>query len=81
MSSVAPPWGTEADDPSLGADPDNSENSIDPQEVWGAEGLTSGARSEFFFFGGGGGVTVMEKREILVGWVTKVCLKCTKKLR
>ena len=27
----------------------------------------------------GGGVTVMEKREILVGWVTKVCLKCTKK--
>ena len=39
-----------------------------------------------FFFGGGGwqvvslggGVTVMEKREILVGWVTKVCLKCTK---
>ena len=26
----------------------------------------------------GGGVTVMEKREILVGWVTKVCLKCTK---
>ena len=45
-----------------------------------------GARSEFFFGGGwqtvslGGGVTVMEKREILVGWVTKVCLKCTKKL-
>ena len=40
-----------------------------------------------FFWGGGwqavsfgGGVTVMEKREILVGWVTKVCLKCTKKL-
>ena len=40
------------------------------------------------FFGGGGwqavslggGVTVMEKREIFVGWVTKVCLKCTKKL-
>ena len=28
----------------------------------------------------GGGVTVMEKRKILVGWVTKVCLKCTKKL-
>ena len=28
----------------------------------------------------GGGVTVMEKREIFVGWVTKVCLKCTKKL-
>ena len=28
----------------------------------------------------GGGVTVMEKREILVGWVTKVCLKSTKKL-
>ena len=28
----------------------------------------------------GCGVTVMEKREILVGWVTKVCLKCTKKL-
>ena len=27
----------------------------------------------------GGGVTVMEKREILAGWVTKVCLKCTKK--
>ena len=27
-----------------------------------------------------GGVIVMEKREILVGWVTKVCLKCTKKL-
>ena len=27
-----------------------------------------------------GGVTVMEKREILAGWVTKVCLKCTKKL-
>ena len=26
----------------------------------------------------GGGVTVMEKWEILVGWVTKVCLKCTK---
>ena len=47
------------------------------------------ARSEFSFFCGGGGwqavslgggVTVMEKREILVGWVTKVCLKCTKKL-
>ena len=45
------------------------------------------ARSEFFFRGGvanlvpWGGVTVMEKREIfLVGWVTKVCLKCTKKL-
>ena len=28
----------------------------------------------------GGGVTVMEKREILVGWVTKVCLKFKKKL-
>ena len=28
----------------------------------------------------GGGVTVMEKWEILVGWVTKVRLKCTKKL-
>ena len=28
----------------------------------------------------GGGVTVIEKWEILVGWVTKVCLKCTKKL-
>ena len=27
----------------------------------------------------GGGVTVMEKREILAGWVTKVCLKCKKK--
>ena len=27
----------------------------------------------------GGGVTVMEKREILVAWVTIVCLKCTKK--
>ena len=27
----------------------------------------------------GGGVTVIEKREILVGWVTKICLKCTKK--
>ena len=26
------------------------------------------------------GVTVVEKRKILVGWVTKVCLKCTKKL-
>ena len=26
-----------------------------------------------------GGVTVVEKREILVGWVTNVCLKCTKK--
>ena len=26
----------------------------------------------------GGGMTVIEKREILVGWVTKVCLKCTK---
>ena len=26
-----------------------------------------------------GGVTVMEKREILAGWVTNVCLKCTKK--
>ena len=42
------------------------------------------ARSEFL--GGwqavslGGGVTVMEKREILAGWVTKVCLKCAKKL-
>ena len=38
-----------------------------------------------FFLGGwqavslGGGVTVMEKREILAGWVTNVCLKCTKK--
>ena len=45
----------------------------------------SSARSEFFFGGWqavslGGGVTVMGKREILVGWVTKVCLKCTKKL-
>ena len=36
------------------------------------------------FFGGwqavslGGGMTVMEKREILVGWVTKVCLECAK---
>ena len=30
--------------------------------------------------GGGGGVTVTEKREILAGWVTKVCLKCTEKL-
>ena len=44
-----------------------------------------GARSEYFFWGWqvlslGGGVTVMEKREILVGWVTNVCLKCTKKL-
>ena len=45
-----------------------------------------GARSEFFFWGGwqavslGGGVAVMEKRDILVGWATKVCLKCTKKL-
>ena len=38
-----------------------------------------GARSEFFFLGGGG-VTDMEKLEILAGWVTKVCLKCTKKL-
>ena len=28
----------------------------------------------------GGDVTVMGKREILVGWVTNVCLKCTKKL-
>ena len=42
-----------------------------------------GARSEFW--GGqavslGGGVTVMEKWEILAGWVTKVCLKCTEKL-
>ena len=27
----------------------------------------------------GGGVTIMEKCKILVGWVTKVCLKCTKK--
>ena len=26
-----------------------------------------------------GGVTVIEKRKILVGWVTKICLKCTKK--
>ena len=41
-----------------------------------------------FFWGGGGwqavslggGMTVMEKREILGGWVTKECLKCTKKL-
>ena len=39
-----------------------------------------------FFLGGwqavslGGGVTVMEKQEILAGWVTKVCLKCTEKL-
>ena len=45
-----------------------------------------GARSEFFFWGGwqavsfGGGVTVMEKQEILVGWVTKVCLKMYKKV-
>ena len=42
------------------------------------------ARSEFFGGGWqavslGGGMTVMEKREILAGWVTKVCLKCTKK--
>ena len=49
---------------------------------------TPSARSEFFFLGGGGwqavshggGVTVMEKREILTGCVTKVCLKCTEKL-
>ena len=27
----------------------------------------------------GGGVTVMEKWENLVGWVTKVCLKMYKK--
>ena len=27
----------------------------------------------------GSSMTVMEKREILAGWVTKVCLKCTKK--
>ena len=41
----------------------------------------------FFGAGGGGGkpwpfgagVTVMEKWEILVGWVTKVCLKCTER--
>ena len=50
------------------------------------EGSSPGARSEFFFVGGGwqavslgGGVTVMEKREILAGWVTKVCLKSTNK--
>ena len=47
--------------------------------------ILPGARSEFFYGGWqamflGGGVTVMEEREILVGWVTKVCLKCTKKL-
>ena len=47
----------------------------------------TGAHSEFFFGGVGwqavslrGGVTVMEKREILAGWVTKVCLKLYKKL-
>ena len=41
---------------------------------------------QIFFLGGGwqavsleGGVTVMEKREILAGWVTKVCLKMYKK--
>ena len=28
----------------------------------------------------GGGMTVMEQREILAGWVTKVCLKCKEKL-
>ena len=28
----------------------------------------------------GGGVTVMEKREIFAGRVTKVCLKCAEKL-
>ena len=44
-----------------------------------------GARSEFLGEGWQavflvGGVTVMEKREIMVGWVTKVCLKCAKKL-
>ena len=42
-----------------------------------------GARSEFWGWQAvplGGGVTVMEKREILAGWVTKICLKCTKKL-
>ena len=27
----------------------------------------------------GGGETVMERREILVGWVTKVCLEMYKK--
>ena len=27
-----------------------------------------------------GGMTVTEQREILAGWVTKVCLKCTEKL-
>ena len=44
-------------------------------------------RCTFRIWGGGwqavsleDGVTVMEKREILVGWVTKECLKCTKKL-
>ena len=26
----------------------------------------------------GGGLTIMEKREILVGWMTKVCLKVQK---
>ena len=44
----------------------------------------TGACSEFFLGGWqavslGGGVTVMEKREIVVGWVTKVCLKCTER--
>ena len=27
----------------------------------------------------GGGMTVMEKWEIVVGWVTKVCLKCAER--
>ena len=51
--------------------------------------IVTGARSEFFFLGGGGGVASRVpwgwrdsygKTEILAGWVTKICLKCTKKL-
>ena len=45
------------------------------------------AHSEFFFGGGGVASRVpwgwrdnYGKAEILAGWVTKICLKCTKKL-
>ena len=46
--------------------------------------FNTGARSEFFFGGVASGVPwgwrdSYGKTEILAGWVTKICLKCTKK--
>ena len=37
-------------------------------------------RCTFRILGGGGWRDSYGKTEILAGWVTKICLKCTKKL-